>query len=332
MGFIRKHCPRSRFEPISKLSSTFTLIPDEILRQRLRAFVYAPGDPMPLRLLAGESAVVTFDINVAKRHSSIEYAHVHHPLVRLIVEHYRSTPSEFSPTAAFQVTSEAVPAGDYAFTINKLSTSGIRQSIRMLPVFEAVGADSPVSPDQAEMLFAEMIAHGKDFPHGRHFTDLKPITTSYRKACQTFQERSGKIIRNERDRDRAFRARRKASDTAYFDKRIRRQRQLSQEHRLRGSKAPQIKAFETRAANLEEELRARVYAVQTGNPFDPSSEELICGVVRVVSLKSRQTADHRARQRTGSRVGSSSPPETQGGAGPPASSPKPQNPNLYTDS
>jgi len=283
--FVRKHFPRTRFESDSRSRFTYSIWPDEQLRGEIRRFNYRPGDKVPLCLLSGDGATVTFDINVAKEHSRIEYIHVHHPLVRLIVDHYGHIQSEFSPTAAIEVVSTEVAPGIYAYTVHKLTMEGIRHDIRLIPVFVDVETRQALSPDSSEKLFAKLIASARDVPARMLARDTAPLVAAYRDSVREFSARSDRIIQMARDRDSAFRARRSASVGAYFEKRINRQRELSREHSWKGSKDSVIKGFETRAENLHQEMVTMLQAIETGDVFDPSPEELIGGVV-IVKTKS----------------------------------------------
>jgi superfamily II DNA or RNA helicase len=280
MDFIKKYFPSTRFREEDVLQ-TYTIWPNENLKSEIRNFVRDPGEILPVSLLHDRGAKITFDAKIAEKYSDIEYIHVHHPLVRIIISHYRKNPRDFCPTACFRVKSDAIKSGEYLFSLHRLDMNGIRDNTKLIPVFCDMRTKKCLPPDDGEKLFSAMISFGRDFASGRRPWNSDLITDSYETAAKECSQRCSLVIQSTRDRDKAFRARREAHLSAYFEKRIHRQRELAQIHIYRGSSKSVIKGFETRADNLEQERDAALDEVRNGRPFDPSSEELIAGVVHV---------------------------------------------------
>lgn len=280
MDFIGKYFPSTRFRD-ENMAQTYTIWPDEDLKGEIKNFHREPGESLPISLLHDRGTKVTFSVEVAEHYSEIEYIHVHHPLVRIIINHYRKNLKDFSPTACLKVKSKKVASGDYLFSVNQLEMSGIRNNTRLIPVFCNLQNKECLGADEGEQLFSEMISLGKDIRSRQLNPDSADTMTAYDVVTHESSQRSSSIIRVARDRDKAFRARREAHLSAYFDKRINRHRELAMQHTCRGSSQAVIKGFKTKADNLEQERDAALDEIRNGHLFDPLREEIIAGIVRV---------------------------------------------------
>jgi len=157
---------------------------------------------------------------------------------------------------------------------------GVREHRRMIPVFCNQRSKKCLSSDQGENLFSEMISSGSDIRSATVFQSADATMAAYHVAVEESGLRSSRIIQLVRDRDRAFRARRGAAVSAYFDKRISRQEELASEHVVKGSSESVIKGFRTRVERLKEEKRAKIDEINN-HAFDPGQEKLCGGIVRV---------------------------------------------------
>jgi len=278
--FLSKFYPRTILARDTDQAMTYRLDPDQKLRSAFAAFRYEPGDQRPAFLYTREPAPVTFSVATAENQSRIEHVNITHPLVRLVVRHYREHGHEFARTAHFSLASTAVPGGYYLAAIHKLVAAGVRPRVMLLSAVVNLDSVHVLDDETSEILVAEMITNGRDVTHLARVPDGLPVDDAYAQAQQALREQDSGLRGTLRTRDAAFRARRVASLRAYYDRRVARQRTLASEHRGRGSSESMVKGFLTRATNLENECDGRIAEIEGGRPFDPETEEVLTAVVQ----------------------------------------------------
>ncbi|MDD2599911.1 MAG: SNF2-related protein [Kiritimatiellae bacterium] len=279
--FLSKFYPRTVISRENYSIMTYNLDPDTNLRSAFRGFRYKPGERVPVFLGTREPAVVTFDVNIASDHSTFEHINITHPLVRLVVQHYRDHGCEFAKTSHFELASREVPPGYYLAMIHKFVAEGVRPQVMLMPSVVSLRTMKVLDENAGEILVATMITEGVDAKHLARIPFELPIEEAYSHALQAQEKRDSELRRTLRIRDRAFRARRVATLRSYYDRRISRQGSLAREHEIKGSLKRTIKGFWTRAKNLANECESRINEVENGCPFDSETEEVLAAVVRV---------------------------------------------------
>lgn len=281
--FLTKYCPRTRLTPLRDQPLTYRIEADQALRARINGFPYAPGDRRPRFMDMRDGSVITFNTVLAGQLSELEHINVTHPMVRLVVNHYREHGHEFARATRFDMESVLVPPGDYLVSVHKLEAEGVRTRVQTLCVVVDMATGLILEDDVGETLVGSMITSGSDSPflEQRGAAGGDALMNRYETAVAEISKRDAAIRSSLKMRDEAFRARRIASLRAYYDRKITRQRELANMHRWRDGETSQVKGFETRAKNLETECDERVSRVENSNAFDPETQEILAAVVRI---------------------------------------------------
>lgn len=279
--FLSKFYPRTVFAKEPGYTMTYHLDPDKNLQSAFRGFSYKPGERVPIFLNAKEPAIVTFDVDIASEHSRFEYISITHPLVRLVVQHYRENGHEFAKTSHLEVACMDVSPGYYLVVINKFIAEGVRPQIILKPSVVSLKTMNVLDEDISEILVATMITEGVDAKHLKRIPAGLPIKDAYDTAQKVQQKCESDLRGSLKTRDGAFRARRMASLRSFYSSRIERQKNLANRHTWTGSQESIIKRFTTRAKNLENECESRIDDIENGSPFDSETEEILAAVVQV---------------------------------------------------
>ncbi len=279
--FLSKFYPRTVFAKEPGYAMTYRLGPDKNLQSAFRGFSYKPGERVPIFLNAREPAVVTFDVDIASDHSRFEHIGITHPLVRLVVQHYRENGHDFAKTSHLEVACRDVSPGYYLVVINKFVAEGVRPQIMLMPSVVSLKTMDALDEDVSEILVAKMITEGVDAKHLKRIPADLPIHDAYAIAVRVQQNRESGLRGSLKIRDGAFRAKRIASLRSFFSRRISRENSNASRHTWIGSPESTIKRFTTRAKNLENECESRIYEIEKGSPFDSETEEVLAAVVQV---------------------------------------------------
>lgn len=156
-GYLRDHAHPSRLSPVRSAHGLFELRGSPLLADRLRElsrpFATSGFDATIINLEANGSLTVTFDAELAYDVDATFLSH-RHPLVRAIVEHYRSPDQQIHPGGYVRMpaaTDEQV--GRWVFYVFALSATGL-QPRRQLVATAARLDTSEVDPEVGQQVLS----------------------------------------------------------------------------------------------------------------------------------------------------------------------------------
>lgn len=280
--FLCLKFPKSTLIPAKDKPFVYTFDPDSALRAAFRDFHFAPGEPRPAFLHGvGMGNLITFEVEVAKIHAGVEHITASHPLTRMVIQRYRDEGEPFHRTTCFRAKLKDVAPGRYLLVVRKALCQGIRSYTQLLQALVDLRTLEIYPDEKAELFMVECVTGGLDFPHATRPPSDLPLAKAYETAERHLMEKMAGLRHERKNKDASYRSRREAGKRAYYDGKIRRLRELVEEHGRLQSPPATIKGFKTQAERLEREKEEILHQIQFGSPFDFDDDEVLAAVVMV---------------------------------------------------
>lgn len=278
--FLAREVPRTRLQYDFE-KNVGRLYPDEALKVFLRDRGRI-GDCLSIAGAVGHSLDVTFDSQVAFSNPRVEFLNVVHPLIVSIAEHYAKEP----PPAAAQhvlLRTNLLRPGFYFFFIYKLRVKGART----YSTLEAVFLDDDLRPacdaDVAEELMGAMVEGGETAEDRLDVDDPLVPQKAVGLGVRAFLERAELLRVAEQASNEAFLDQRIVSIRSYYQKNIRKKKELLARAIAAGSKESYLRMTRGQVAKLEGELHHRERELAQLRTVTQEHDELAAGILQVVA-------------------------------------------------
>lgn len=241
------------------------------------------NDPDLMRFLdrsVSGKVKVTFDHQAAMENPRLELITVRHPLVRAVAARYDADATLIHPVTAVQISSDAVPPGEYMFGWAAVTETGLRAGLSLWAEAMEVGTDVSVDGEAAEMLLHHMVVRGQrweDFeaPPAEFTADL------FDRLRDHIARRHAAYRAEAKRRNQAMVEQRLASLEASFRVKLgERQRRLDENIRRENEKV--IPLFRRQIEKLEAEHEERTRQIEQQRDLSVSWDIEGAGYVRVV--------------------------------------------------
>lgn len=280
--FLRNYAPRTRFEydPQKNLGQLF---PDQYLRD----FIIRRRKTSVLsHFLASQrqGLKITFDSQVAFRHSSIEFINVLHPLIIAITEEYDENPDKITNAQHVVLQTKLLKEGFYIYFVFLLRVHAAKGRTTLECVILNEALESACDPVLAEMVFGEMVEQGED-PKGRALK-LEPtyIDKACRQAEKIFHQRVAELRAEiERNNDSFVERRLTSLDVSYRKNIDQKHNQLKQAQDQQQQER-YIRMLQGTIRRLEGELAEKRNELEQQRKIEVEYDKITVGILEVQKL------------------------------------------------
>lgn len=278
--FLSREVPKTRLQ-YDFDNNLGRLLPDE----GLKAFLRDRGriaDCLSIAGAVGGSIEITLDSQVAFAKPRIEFLNVLHPLIVSIAEHYAKEP----PPAAAQhvlLRTGLLPPGFYFFFIYKLRVKGARTYSTLEAVFLNDDLKPACDADTAEELMGAMVEGGETAGNRLSFDDPLVPQKAVGLGERAFLDRAELLRVAEQASNEAFLDQRIVSIRSYYQKNIRKKKELLARAVASGKKESYLRMTRGQVAKLEGELHHRERELDQLRTVTQEHDELAAGILEVVA-------------------------------------------------
>lgn len=255
--FLLRFAPKTRLEAIAGKPHVFRLYPDQDLQEILRKST----DYGILSTLATSGATgieITFESESAFKYPRVEMINILHPLVRLVLQHYRSDQSLLIRCCFLSTRTRLLAPGFYYFFLYVVSIHSARTTHRLEMAVLDRDFVERLDPLGSEQLMGEMLEDGSNLLLSPEQELLDGLTQAQWYAKSLIEARVTRIHTEETEDNEYFLQRRTASVRSSYEKKLKVIRSQLERARAEGSRANYIRMLEGRLRNVTEELQARL--------------------------------------------------------------------------
>ncbi|MEW5978248.1 MAG: helicase-related protein [Acidobacteriota bacterium] len=152
-------------------------------------------DPLiPRTRLAQEgrdSVVLAYTSEAAQENRDLEFISHFHGLVRWITRQYAEEENPFFPTAAVEVETDRMPAGDYVFCIELWRFESMQKELQIAYGMASVSDLHIVDGETAELAIQTILERGKNWPYAKDLVDSMKLESAWERCGQALEERRG---------------------------------------------------------------------------------------------------------------------------------------------
>jgi superfamily II DNA or RNA helicase len=278
--FLFNYAPRTRLEYDHEAKSG-TLIPDEDLRQFLRRSGKA-GEALLIAGSIGSPVPITFDSQIAFTNPSIEFLNVLHPLIVAIAEHYVTNP--VVPAAQHVLLrTGSIDEGFYLFFVYKIKVNSAKAASFLETVLVAPSGPTIVDSVDAETLLGEMVERGES-PQDAIEIEPEVASTAIHRAELELIQRLAAIKAAEIRANDAFVDQRIASLRAFYEKGIRKKKDLLERATTAERQPRYLKMLQGQVARLETEFHDKRRELSSRRTVTADYTNVAAGVLEVVPV------------------------------------------------
>lgn len=282
LDFLHNHAPRTRldYDPETQIGA---LVPDEQLRALLRQGGRA-GDALAIVGGVGTKVPVTFDSQTAFRRPGIEFLNVLHPLIATIVDHHIA--NAVAPAAQHVVLKTgSIDPGFYFFFIYRVRLTAAKPGSILEAVLIAPGEGAVCDRENAEAILGEMVELGES-PETSVEMDRGVAESAILSAEEELLRRLEIIRTVEMSANDAFVDQRLASVQSFYEKGIRKKRELLQRGVSTTKKESYLRMLRGQIVRLEDELQQKQAAIEMLRTVTTEYENIAAGVLEAIEVGS----------------------------------------------
>jgi hypothetical protein len=228
---------------------------------------------------AGQGDVVLATDSVASQeHPACEVLSHFHPLVRWIIDCHKNNDNAFAPTAAVELTSNLLPAGDYLCAIEFWIFHGMRKEVQIAYAISSLRNGQPVPSVSGERLIREMLDRGRTWEFASRILESSVINQSWQTCLDQLSSDRENAFNTFQQKNLAITQRRKAHLESYGRRKEESILQTISTLQARGQAQSRIRGFQTQLANHRASIQTRLRQLEQENKTRQEFRE-VAGVV-----------------------------------------------------
>jgi ATP-dependent helicase HepA len=275
--FLSYSAPGTRLEYDSAAKTGF-LAPDEALRDFMRRSGRI-GDLLNIAGAVGDRVAITFDAETAYQRPGVEFLSVVHPLIIAIAEHLHSGEA-IGSAHHVALDTAALSEGFYFYFVYRIRI----RAARSYAILEAVVLDSKLDcvlrAEEAERLLGEMVESGRspDFPVE---FEAGIVSRAVQIGEETLLTHLSKLKAAESVANEAFVEQRLASLRAFYEKAIRKKKELLDRGVADGRQERYLRMLRGHATRLESEFQLKAAELDNLRVVTTEHEPIAAGILEV---------------------------------------------------
>lgn len=247
--------------------------------------------PTSLARATSEPCVLAYTADAAKEDSRLEHLSHFHPLVAWIVDVYRGKDDVFFPSSAVEVSTDRVPPGIYVFAVELwtfVAGTSSPGEVRMAYALARVDGEIEETGQAAEQLVQEILGHGADWRTADQECDAGALEDALRTCAASLTRDREKAFAEFQTRSTATAYRQKAQLESFLGRKSETIRSTIDSLKRRNAPEHRVRGFQTRLANLETSVRAKVRDVEAKSRCTLEFKDVAGGVCRVRTIGKRR--------------------------------------------
>lgn len=246
--------------------------------------IQTPPPPLSRLTHAGHGAVVlAVESDAAQEHPSAEVLSHFHPLVRWIIDCHRNNDHAFSPTAAVEVSSDLLQAGDYVCAIEFWTFHGVRKEVQIAYAISSLSDGQPIPSISGERLIREMLDRGRTWEFARRVVDSAMMSKSWQTCVEQLSASREDAFNTFEQKNLATTQRRKAHLESYGRRKEESILQAIATSQQRGLAESRIRGFQTQLSNHRASIQTRLRELEKENKTRQEFREVAGVVCHVVN-------------------------------------------------
>jgi superfamily II DNA or RNA helicase len=236
--------------------------------------------PPPSRLThAGHGDVVlAVESEAAQEHPSVEVLSHFHPLIRWIVDCHRNNDSAFTPTAAVELRSNLLPAGDYLCAVEFWTFHGMRKEVQIAYAISSLSDGKHIPSVSGERLIREMLDRGRTWEFASQILETSTIKQSWQTCLDQLGANRENAFHTFEQKNLATTQRRKAHLESYGTRKEESILQAISTLQARSQAQSRVRGFQTQLANHRASIQSRLRQLEQENKTRQEFRE-VAGVV-----------------------------------------------------
>lgn len=249
-------------------------------RNEFAHFCRMQTPPLVSRLThAGHGDVVlAVDSDAAQEHPACEVLSHFHALIRWIIECHRNNDQAFSPTAAIELTSNFLPAGDYLCAIEFWTFYGMRKEVQIAYAISSLADARSIPSVSGERLIREMLDRGRTWEFASRILESSVISKSWQTCLDQLSSNRENVFNTFQQKNLATTQRRKAHLESYARRKEESILQAISTLQARGQAQSRVRGFQTQLANHRTSIQTRLRQLEQENKTRQEFRE-VAGVV-----------------------------------------------------
>jgi hypothetical protein len=222
--------------------------------------------------------VLAVESDASQEHPSVEVLSHFHPLIRWIIDCHRNNDNAFIPTAAVEVTTSLVPAGDYLCAIEFWTFQGVRKDVQIAYAISSLANGKPIPTVSGERLIREMLDRGRTWEFASRILESSTINESWETCLDQLSQNRENAFDVFQQKNIATTQRRKAHLESYGRRKEESLLQAISTSQERRQAESRIRAFRTQLANHRASIQTRLRELERENKTRQEFRE-VAGVV-----------------------------------------------------
>lgn len=247
-------------------------------RNDLHDFCRLQNPPLQTALSFGnaESLVLVYESEMAQSNSKMEMLTHFHPLIKWICDCHQANENAFYPTAAVNLNTDLVPAGNYLLAVQFWLFDGTRQekqiAYTMVPLSNSQNINDENVSATAEKIIQEILVHGKNWQFADLSLNQAEVSRSWLLAAEHLAEMNQKSFSEFARENEEMRGRRQTYLRAFSERRnesvekaietLREKLYSTAGEKERARIESQIKGNQTRLSNQKALLETRLQELE----------------------------------------------------------------------
>ena len=137
----------------------------------------------------GDSAILTYDSELAQESPSRELLTHFHPLVRWVKSKYDENPELLFPVAAVELGTDLLRPGDYLIVIHLWNFDGVKNSKRIEYEIVPINSSEKIERLDAEKLISEILERGRTWEHSGYAIERNELVTAWNRCNELIHGR-----------------------------------------------------------------------------------------------------------------------------------------------
>lgn len=222
--------------------------------------------------------ILAVDSDAAQERPTCEVLSHFHPLIRWIIDCHRNNDQAFSPTAAVELTSNLLPAGDYLCAIEFWTFHGMRKEVQIAYAISSLEDGRPIPSVSGERLIREMLDRGRTWEFATRILESSVINESWQTCLDQLGSNRENAFNTFQQKNLATTQRRKAHLESYGRRKEESLLQAISTLQARGQAQSRIRGFQTQLANHHATIKTRLRQLEQENKTRQEFRE-VAGVV-----------------------------------------------------
>ncbi len=227
------------------------------------------------------SDILCFDSEQAQSHPNREMLTHFHPLVQWIKENHQKDENAFFPTAAVELKTDSVPAGDYLLAIQFWEFQGIKKLKRIEYEIESLSQSNFEKDLEVEKLLQEILRHGTTWEYANIMIERETLAQTWENCSQNLYVKYQTALEVFRQDNENLKRRRENHLQGYSNRKEQRIQKALQTMREKFATENQMKGFNAMLEKVRTQSKEELAKLQSQSHTSEEFKEIAAIVCRV---------------------------------------------------